>query len=193
MRGTLGRDPRALVHAVDGISFEMRSGQILGIVGESGCGKSTLARTIIGLETSTDGALEFMGIDISRPIATRSSKLIKELQIVFQNPDSTLNPSFSVGMQIGRPLRLLKGVRRGDELRREVNTLLAAVRLNESYYSRMPGQLSGGEKQRVAIRGLSRHIPRWSSATSPSLPSTSRCRPRFLPSSSISSGSAVSA
>ena len=156
--GTLGRGPRALVHAVDGISFELRSGQVLGIVGESGCGKSTLARTIIGLETSTDGALEFMGIDISRPIGTRSPELIKELQIVFQNPDSTLNPSFSVGMQIGRSLRLLRGMRRGSELREEVNKLLIAVRLNESYYTRMPSQLSGGERQRVAIaRAIAAH------------------------------------
>ena len=138
------------VKAVDDVSLEMRKGSTLGIVGESGCGKSTLVKTIIGLETPTDGELEFMGLDISTPVSSRDLDLIKELQMVFQNPDSTLNPSFSVGTQIARPIRRFKTVS-GNQVRAEVIRLLDMMRLGENYYDRLPRQLSGGEKQRVGI------------------------------------------
>ena len=138
------------VKAVDDVSLEMRKGSTLGIVGESGCGKSTLVKTIIGLETPTDGELEFIGMDISTPVSKRKLDLISELQMVFQNPDSTLNPSFTVGAQIGRPIRRFKTVPRG-QVRAEVVRLLNLMRLGENYYDRLPRQLSGGEKQRVGI------------------------------------------
>ncbi len=138
------------VKAVDNVSIEMRKGATVGIVGESGCGKSTLVKTIIGLETPTDGELEFMGVDISTPVSARDLDLIKNLQMVFQNPDSTLNPSFSVGAQIGRPIRRFKTVP-GAQVRAEVLRLLDMMRLGENYYERLPRQLSGGEKQRVGI------------------------------------------
>jgi len=138
------------VKAVDDVSLEVPPGKTLGIVGESGCGKSTLAKTIIGLETPRSGEAEFLGFDITAPVSQRDVDLIEELQMVFQNPDSTMNPSYSVGQQIGRPLRRFKAVP-GDQVRQEVIRLLNAVRLDGSYYSRLPRQLSGGEKQRVGI------------------------------------------
>ncbi len=142
--------PKEYVKAVDGVSIKVVPGQTLGIVGESGCGKSTLVKTVIGLEKLTGGEMEFMGIDISNAVSKRSLSLIKELQMVFQNPDSTLNPSFSVGYQIARPLRRFKTVPR-NQIRAEVVRLLDMMKLGENYYRRLPRQLSGGEKQRVAI------------------------------------------
>jgi peptide/nickel transport system ATP-binding protein len=138
------------IKAVDDVSFTVRKGLTLGIVGESGCGKSTLVKTIIGMEKPTGGEYEFLGMDISMPVSKRKLDLIRELQMVFQNPDSTLNPSFTVGTQIGRSLRLFKVVPR-NEVRGEVIHLLDMMRLGERYLDRLPRQLSGGEKQRVGI------------------------------------------
>jgi peptide/nickel transport system ATP-binding protein len=135
---------------VDGVSLEVPAGKTLGIVGESGCGKSTLAKTIVGLEAPTGGKAEFLGFDITVPVSSRDVKLIQELQMVFQNPDSTMNPSYSIGQQIGRPLQRFKTVP-AKQVREEVIRLLQAVRLDGSYYDRLPRQLSGGEKQRVGI------------------------------------------
>jgi peptide/nickel transport system ATP-binding protein len=138
------------VKAVDDVSFVVNKGETLGIVGESGCGKSTLVKTIIGMEEATGGHLEFMGLDITEPVSERDLSIIQELQMVFQNPDSTLNPSFTVGSQIARPLRRFKTVP-SDQVRDEVVRLLQMMRLGERYYDRLPRQLSGGEKQRVGI------------------------------------------
>ena len=146
----VGLGEKQHVKAVDDVSLEVPSGQTIGIVGESGCGKSTLAKTIVGLESLTDGQVEFLGFDISEPVSQRDLKLIEELQMVFQNPDSTMNPSYSVGHQIGRPLHRFKTVPR-HQVHDEVIRLLRAVRLDPSYYHRLPRQLSGGEKQRVGI------------------------------------------
>ncbi|MFQ5857554.1 MAG: dipeptide ABC transporter ATP-binding protein [Anaerolineae bacterium] len=146
----LGLGEKQYVKAVDGVSLEVPPGKTLGIVGESGCGKSTLAKTILGLESPTDGEAEFLGFDITEPVSERDVQLIEELQMVFQNPDSTLNPSFTVGQQIARPLRRFKTVP-SDQVYHEVIRLLNAVRLDEAYYHRYPRQLSGGEKQRVGI------------------------------------------
>jgi peptide/nickel transport system ATP-binding protein len=146
----VGLGEKRCVKAVNGVSLDVQTGKTLGIVGESGCGKSTLAKTIVGLESPTEGKAEFLGFDISVPVSRRDEKLIQELQMVFQNPDSTMNPSYSVGQQIGRPLQRFKTVP-SDQVRGEVLRLLNAVRLDESYYDRLPRQLSGGEKQRVGI------------------------------------------
>ncbi len=145
-----GLREKRYVKAVDDVSFGVPPGTSLGIVGESGCGKSTLAKTIVGLETPSGGELEFMGFDLLAPVSKRDWRLIKELQMVFQNPDSTLNPSFTVGRQVGRSLLRFRRVSR-RQVREEVVSLLKDVRLDESYYSRIPRQLSGGEKQRVAL------------------------------------------
>jgi peptide/nickel transport system ATP-binding protein len=145
-----GLGPKRYVKAVDNVSLEVPAGKTIGVVGESGCGKSTLAKTIVGLESPSDGKAEFLSFDITTPVSERDLRLIQELQMVFQNPDSTMNPSYTVGQQISRPLRRFKTVA-SDKVRDEVIRLLHAVRLDGSYYNRLPRQLSGGEKQRVGI------------------------------------------
>jgi len=146
----LGLGEKKFVKAVDDVSVRLSKGKTLGVVGESGCGKSTLVKGIIGLEPITSGDMEFLGIDIDRSVSERDTNLIKEMQMVFQNPDSTLNPSYSIGKQISRPIRRFKTVP-NDQVQGEVIRLLKAVRLDEVYYDRLPRQLSGGEKQRVGI------------------------------------------
>lgn len=146
----LGFGEQEYVKAVDDVSFDVFRGRTLGVVGESGCGKSTLIKTIIGLEEKTGGEAIFNGTDIGNKVSKRNLATIRELQMVFQNPDSTMNPSYSVGKQIERPLRRFKTVP-PSEIRKEVIRLLRAVKLDEFYYDRLPRQLSGGEKQRVGI------------------------------------------
>ena len=148
--GAFGLGRRDVVRAVDGVSFSLPRGKTLGIVGESGCGKSTLIRTIIGLEDMTDGRAEFIGFDLRQRTHQRDLSLIRELQMVFQNPDATMNPSYTIGQQIERPLKRFKVVPK-HRIRDEVIRLLQAVKLDEHYYDRLPRQLSGGEKQRVGI------------------------------------------
>ncbi|MCA9924437.1 MAG: ATP-binding cassette domain-containing protein, partial [Anaerolineales bacterium] len=104
LRDVIGLGEPRYVKAVENASFNVVKGKTLGVVGESGCGKSTLIKTIIGLEDSTSGDATFMGFDITGDISTRDETLIQELQMVFQNPDSTMNPSYTVGQQIGRPM-----------------------------------------------------------------------------------------
>jgi peptide/nickel transport system ATP-binding protein len=145
-----GLGEKRYVKAVDDVSLRVSKGRTLGIVGESGCGKSSLVRGIIGLEPLTGGEVEFLGVDITEPVSERQMKLVREMQMVFQNPDSTLNPSYSIGKQIARPIKRFKTVSR-KEVKPEALRLLKAVRLDESYYDRLPRQLSGGEKQRVGI------------------------------------------
>lgn len=146
----LGLAREKYVKAVDDVSFEVPRRRTLGIVGESGCGKTTLVKALIGLERMNDGKAEFLGLDINMPLEERNIKLIKEMQMVFQNPDSTLNPSYPIGKQISRPLKRFKIVP-NNQIRDRVINLLRAVRLDGYYYERLPRQLSGGEKQRVGI------------------------------------------
>ena len=150
LRDMIGMGEKRYVKAVEDASFSIVKGKTLGVVGESGCGKSTLIKTLIGLEKTTSGNAEFLGFDITNEIANRDERLIQELQMVFQNPDSTMNPSYTVGQQIGRPMQRFKTVPK-DQVRGEVVKLLTAMRLGENYYDRLPRQLSGGEKQRVGI------------------------------------------
>ena len=145
-----GIGKRETVKAVDGVSFKLPRGKSLGVVGESGSGKSTLVKTIIGLEDMTSGKAQFMSFSLEKSAKQRDLSLIKELQMVFQNPDATLNPAYSVGKQIERPLRRFSVVP-SNEVRNEVIRLLREVKLDEHYYDRLPRQLSGGEKQRVGI------------------------------------------
>ena len=145
-----GLGERKFVKAVDDVSVRVSKGRTLGIVGESGCGKSTLVKGLIGLESITEGAVEFLGIDATHPVSDRDTGLIREMQMVFQNPDSTLNPSYCIGTQISRPIRKFGTVPKHG-VKGEVIKLLKAVRLDASYYDRLPRQLSGGEKQRVGI------------------------------------------
>jgi peptide/nickel transport system ATP-binding protein len=151
----LGED--RYVKAVEGATFTVSRGKTLGVVGESGCGKSTLIKTLIGLEKSTDGDARFLEFDLTEELSERDEQLIQELQMVFQNPDSTMNPSYTVGQQIARPMIRFSTVPK-DQVRDEVIRLLEAMRLGANYYDRLPRQLSGGEKQRVGIaRALASH------------------------------------
>jgi peptide/nickel transport system ATP-binding protein len=145
-----GIGKREAVKAVDGVSFDLIRGKTLGIVGESGSGKSTLIKTIIGLEDVSGGRAEFIGFDINKRTSQRDLDMIRELQMVFQNPEATMNPAYTVGQQIERPLKRFKVVP-PSQIRGEVIRLLRAVKLDEHYYDRLPRQLSGGEKQRVGI------------------------------------------
>jgi peptide/nickel transport system ATP-binding protein len=144
-----GQEERS-VKAVDDVTLDLPQQAILGVVGESGCGKTSLAKTIVGLIPPTDGKMEFLGVDISNVVEKRPKDIKKELQMVFQNPDSTLNPMQSVRQIIARPLKISGAVSR-SEIDEEVRRLLDAVNLGEGYLDRRSWQMSGGEKQRVAI------------------------------------------
>ncbi len=122
----------------------------MGIVGESGCGKTTFARCIAGLEEANDGVIELEGQKLPYAIGKRSPALLKKIQMVFQNPDASLNPQHPAGESVGRPLVLLQKVPKA-ELHQKVRELFKAVNLPEDYMYRLPQELSGGEKQRVAI------------------------------------------
>ena len=148
--GLGGRRKKGFVKAVDDVTLMARKTATVGIVGESGCGKTTLAKCIAGLESPSAGKMDFIGIDVARVVEQRPVELLEELQMIFQNPDSTLNPKRSVGEAIARPLKLFGTVPAAD-IRNEVVRLLEAVRLGEAYFDRLPRQLSGGEKQRVAL------------------------------------------
>ena len=150
LAGLDGRRTKGLVKAVDDVTLMARKTATVGIVGESGCGKSTLAKCIAGLESPNAGTMDFIGVDVARIVEQRPVELLKELQMIFQNPDSTLNPKRTVGEAIARPLELF-GTVPGAEIRDEVVRLLEAVRLGETYLDRLPRHLSGGEKQRVAL------------------------------------------
>ncbi|HXH02479.1 MAG TPA: ABC transporter ATP-binding protein [Candidatus Competibacteraceae bacterium] len=146
-----GRSER-YIKANEALDFDARRGETVAIVGESGCGKSTFARVLMGLETATDGVIRFQGLDISRtPVRERSAKLVSALQMVFQNPSDTLNPSLSVGAQIGRVIRKFTVERERSRIRERVLKLLDEVKLPREFYYRKPRQLSGGQKQRVGI------------------------------------------
>jgi peptide/nickel transport system ATP-binding protein len=148
--GLFGFEKRKYVHAIDDVSLAVKRGRTLGIVGESGCGKSTLAKAIVGLEPLHAGKINFLDLDISKTLNKRDLMTIRDLQMVFQDPNGTLNPSYSIGDQIAVSLNRFRVVPKG-QIQAEVERLLCAVKLDESYYHRLPRQLSGGEKQRVGI------------------------------------------
>ncbi len=148
--GLFGLEKRQYVRASDDVSFNVKRGRTLGIVGESGCGKSTIAKAIVGLEPVYGGKLEFLNVDISTTLSKRAIDTIRDLQMVFQDPNGVLNPSYTVGDQIAFSLRRFQTVS-PHQVKDEVARLLRAVKLDESYYNRLPRQLSGGEKQRVGI------------------------------------------
>jgi peptide/nickel transport system ATP-binding protein len=147
---SLGRAGAQKVKAVDGVTLWVRKGNTLGVVGESGCGKTTMLRTIIGLAPKTSGDILMAGRPMEGSVSRRGRANVKRMQMVFQNPEASLNPRLTVGKAIARPLRLLLGTSRKD-LRARVLELLRSVSLSESYYNRLPEELSGGEKQRAAI------------------------------------------
>ena len=138
------------IRAVDGVHLSVRAGHTLGLVGESGSGKTTLARIIIGLQEPTSGQLELLGMDIQGKARRRSQDVLAKIQMIFQNPQNSLNPYLSVRQAIRRPLIKLRGLS-AKAADREVLRLLESVSLRPEYADRFPDELSGGEKQRVAI------------------------------------------
>ena len=146
----LRREKPEPIRAVDGVDIEIRAGQTLGLVGESGSGKTTLARVIIGLESLSGGTLELLGVEARGTLRQRDDALLAQLQMVFQNPQNSLNPYLTARQAIRRPLVKLRGLT-GDEADEEALRLLERVNLRADYAERYPDELSGGEKQRVAI------------------------------------------
>ncbi len=140
------------VIANDGLTFDARRGETVAIVGESGCGKSTFARILMGLTQADSGSIDLAGEELSRlPVTRRSAKTIRSLQMIFQNPFDTLNPSHTVGSQIARVIRKLGVQGEGLRIRERVLELLDLVKLPRDFAERRPRQLSGGQKQRVAV------------------------------------------
>jgi oligopeptide/dipeptide ABC transporter ATP-binding protein len=144
------RGPAVLLKAVDGVSFDVRQGEILGIVGESGCGKSTLGKTILRLYEKTAGSVLFEGRDIFRLSGKEITALRKNMQMVFQDPFSSLNPRKKVRTIIGQPLRI-HGFGGAAEIAERVTQLMEEVGLNPAYRNRYPHQFSGGQRQRIGI------------------------------------------
>ena len=140
----------AQVQAVDGISFQVRAGQSLGLVGESGCGKSTTGRLITRLLDPTSGSMKFEGQEISHLDRKQMLPLRREIQMIFQDPYSSLNPRHTVGTIVGTPLRVHKVVPDRQVLAR-VQELLELVGLNPEHYNRYPSEFSGGQRQRIGI------------------------------------------
>jgi oligopeptide/dipeptide ABC transporter ATP-binding protein len=138
------------VRAVDGISFEVEPGQTLALVGESGCGKSTTARCLVRLEEPTEGRIVFGDEEISSLPRRRFRPLRRKIQMVFQDPHASLNPSMAVRRMLAEPLRL-HGLADGDGLDDQLAELMRTVRLEPELLDRRADQLSGGQKQRVGI------------------------------------------
>jgi peptide/nickel transport system ATP-binding protein len=139
----------AHVHAVDDVSFQLPSGETLGIVGESGCGKTTLIRAIARLVDATDGAIRFQGRDITSAARRALQPVRRQVQMVFQDPQASLNPRKRVGQILATPLRL-RGVPR-NRIEAESRRLLERVGLSPEHLNRFPHEFSGGQRQRIGV------------------------------------------
>ncbi|WP_019058538.1 ABC transporter ATP-binding protein [Streptomyces prunicolor] len=148
-KGLLQRQVGA-VHAVDGLDFEVKAGETLGVVGESGCGKSTMGRLITRLLEPTGGTVEFQGKDITHLGVSGMRPLRRDMQMIFQDPYSSLNPRHTIGTIVGAPFKL-QGVSPEGGVRKEVQRLLEVVGLNPEHYNRYPHEFSGGQRQRIGI------------------------------------------
>ncbi|MFD6908416.1 ABC transporter ATP-binding protein [Streptomyces sp. NPDC060077] len=154
-RGVVFRKQVGAVRAVDGVDFHLGRGETLGIVGESGCGKSTVAKTLVNLERPTAGSIRYKGEDITRPSGKALKSVRRNIQMVFQDPYTSLNPRMTVGDIIGEPYDIHPEVAPKGDRRRKVQDLLDVVGLNPEYINRYPHQFSGGQRQRIGIaRGL---------------------------------------
>ena len=143
--------PRGMLHAVDDVSFQLEEGKTLGVVGESGCGKSTLGRTILRLLPSTDGKIIFNGEDITHVKSKDMLRLRREMQIIFQDPFSSLDPKMSVYQIIEEPLKIHKVYKSKEERAKRVAELMEIVGLDARYVNTYPHELDGGRRQRIGV------------------------------------------
>jgi oligopeptide transport system ATP-binding protein len=150
-RGIVFKKQYGAVQAVDGVSLELRRGETLGVVGESGCGKSTLARLLVGLETPTSGDLFVQGKNMSKVGAEERRRGRRNIQLVMQDPYTSLNPRMTVGDIVGEPFEVHPDVLPKARRRARVQELLDLVGLNPDHITRYPHQFSGGQRQRIGI------------------------------------------
>lgn len=143
--------PKGLLHAVDGLTFNIDKGKTLGIVGESGCGKSTLGRAILHLHEPTDGEIFYKGEDVTKVSNVKFRELRKEMQIIFQDPFSSLNPRMSVGEIIREPLIIHKILKNKSEMDTRVVQLMDTVGIANRLINTYPHELDGGRRQRIGI------------------------------------------
>jgi oligopeptide transport system ATP-binding protein len=148
-RGVIQRQVGA-VRAVDGISFDVKRGETLGLVGESGCGKSTTGRTILQLYRPTAGTVHFDGVDLVHLKGEELRKMRRKMQMIFQDPYASLNPRMTVADIVGEPL-MVHSVATGKEIQERVQHLLELVNLNPTFASRYPHEFSGGQRQRIGV------------------------------------------
>jgi len=148
--GLLGRRRGEPVRAVDGVNLTIAPGETLGLVGESGSGKSTLCRAILQLQRPDAGSVRFEGQELTGLRQRQLRPLRRQVQMVFQDPDASLNPRKRVGEIVGSPLKL-HGIASGAELRRQVEELLERVGLSREHLGRYPHEFSGGQRQRIGI------------------------------------------
>ena len=147
--GLFGRRGKP-IKAVDGVSFELDAGQTLGLVGESGCGKSTTGRVISKLLEPTSGEISFNGRDIAGLKPREMKSYRSEIQMIFQDPFSSLNPRHTIGTIVGAPFRI-QGVKTEHGIKAEVQAMMDRVGLNPEHYNRYPHEFSGGQRQRIGI------------------------------------------
>ena len=145
------KTPGGSLHAVDDVGFTIDEGKTLGVVGESGCGKSTLGRTVLGLLPATDGKIYFKGEDVTHAKGRRRRELQKEMQIIFQDPYSSLNPRYCIYELIADPLKTYHIYKSKDELKKRVFELMDTVGIARRYAYSYPHELDGGRRQRVGI------------------------------------------
>jgi oligopeptide transport system ATP-binding protein len=150
-RGILFKKQIGAVRAVDGINIQLRRGETLGVVGESGCGKSTLAKLLVGLEKPTSGSIVVRGKDIATSSGSEMRKSRRNIQLVMQDPYTSLNPRMTVGDIVGEPFDVHPEVAPRGERRRRVQELIELVGLNPDHINRYPHQFSGGQRQRIGI------------------------------------------